>query len=102
MNVSRFVASGLLLILSTPIVVQAQEVKFGTSAIWGVIDGVSIEGMVKGPSAEITPLQVACIFEYTEGDIFKSPPALPATENGMVHLDEALNGIITAVDTGSW
>jgi leucyl aminopeptidase len=97
MNVSWFIMSGLLLILSTPIVVQAQEAKFGTSAIWGVIDGVSIEGMVKGPSTEITPLQVACVFEYTEGDIFKSPPALPATENGMVHLDEALNGIITAI-----
>jgi Cytosol aminopeptidase family, N-terminal domain len=30
-----------------------------------------------------------------EGDIFTSPPALPAAANGMVHLDEALAGAIT-------
>jgi Cytosol aminopeptidase family, N-terminal domain len=35
------------------------------------------------------------VFEYTEGDIFKSPPALPKALNGMVHLDEQLNGLIT-------
>jgi hypothetical protein len=51
--------------------------------------------MVQGPSTEITSLQVACVFEYTEGDIFNSPPALPAAANGMVHLDHDLNGIIT-------
>jgi hypothetical protein len=67
----------------------------GTSAIWGKIDGVAIEGMVQGPSTEKTPLQVACVFEYTEGDIFNSPPALPAAANGMVHLDQALKGLIT-------
>jgi cytosol aminopeptidase family protein len=37
------------------------------------------------------------VFEYTDGDIFKSPPALPAAANGMVHLDTALNGIITDI-----
>ncbi len=77
--------------------VKAEEVKAGTSAIWGRIDGVVIEGVVAGPSTEAAPLQVACVFEYTEGDIFKSPPALPPAANGMVHLDQALNGIITAL-----
>ena len=69
----------------------------GTSKIWGKIDGVNIEGMVQGPATEITPLQVACVFEYTEGDIFNSPPALPAELNGMVHLDNALKGLITDI-----
>jgi Cytosol aminopeptidase family, N-terminal domain len=69
----------------------------GTSTIWGSIDNVAIEGIVQGPSTEVTPLQVACVFEYTEGDIFNSPPALPATLNGMVHLDNALKGIITDI-----
>lgn len=67
----------------------------GTSVIWGKVDGVAIEGLVQGPSAAVADLQVACVFEYTEGDIFNSPPALPAAVNGMVHLDEALKGIIT-------
>ena len=67
----------------------------GTSAILGNIDGVDIEVMVQGPSTEVTSLQIACVFEYTEGDIFNSPPALPAAVNGMVHLDHDLNGIIT-------
>jgi hypothetical protein len=49
---------------------------------------------VEGPSTQITPLQVACVFEYTEDDIFKSPPALPAALNGMLHLDQALKGIV--------
>jgi hypothetical protein len=69
----------------------------GTSVIWGKVDGVAIEGMVQGPSSEVADLQVACVFEYTEGDIFNSPPALPAAVNGMVHLDHDLKGIITEV-----
>jgi len=69
----------------------------GTHTIWGTIDGVAVEGMVQGPSAEVTPLQIACVFEYTEGDIFNSPPALPAALNGMVHLDDALKGLITEI-----
>jgi hypothetical protein len=73
------------------------QTKQGTSAIWGTIDGVAVEGMVEGPSTEATPLQVACVFEYTEGDIFTSPPALPAASNGMVHLDQALGGLITDI-----
>lgn len=77
---------------------QTTEVKtaIGTKKVWGTVDGVTIEGLVNGPSAAVADLQIACVFEYTEGDIFKSP-ALPAELNGMVHLDEALKGIITDV-----
>jgi hypothetical protein len=67
----------------------------GTSAIWGTVDGVEVEGAVEGPATQKTPLQVACLFEYSEGDIFRSPPALAAAQNGMVHLDQALRGSIT-------
>ena len=74
---------------------QVKTTPVGTSVIWGKVDGVAIEGLVQGPSAAVADLQVACVFEYTEGDIFNSPPALPAAVNGMVHLDEALKGIIT-------
>lgn len=66
----------------------------GTHAISNKINGINIEVMVQSPSAEKTPLQVACVFEYTDNDIF-TPPALPAAANGMVHLDKGLNGIIT-------
>jgi hypothetical protein len=69
----------------------------GTSKVWGTVDDVAFEGTVEGPSTEVTPLQVACVFEYTEGDIFKSPPALPPAANGMLHLDEALHGVITDI-----
>lgn len=77
---------------------QTAEVKtaIGTKKVWGTVDGVTIEGLVNGPSAAVADLQIACVFEYTDGDIFKSP-ALPAELNGMVHLDEALKGIITDV-----
>ncbi|KOS05564.1 peptidase M17 [Flavobacterium akiainvivens] len=68
----------------------------GTHTVWGTVNGIAIEGMVQGPSAQITPLQVACVFEYTEGDIYNAP-ALPAALNGMVHLDEALKGLITDI-----
>lgn len=76
---------------------SAQQATVGTSTLWGKVDGVAIEGLVQGPSATVTPLQVACVFEYTEGDIFNSPPALPAAVNGMVHLDQDLKGIITEI-----
>ena len=69
----------------------------GTSKIWGQIDGISIEVMVQGPATEVTPLQVACVFEYTDGDIFVSPPASSAESNGLVNLDRALNGLITDI-----
>ena len=66
-----------------------------TTELLGRIDGVSIEAVVQSPSAQKTPLQIVCLFEYVEGDIFNSPPALPKELNGMVHVDEALHGLIT-------
>jgi len=72
-----------------------QTTAVGTSKVWGTVDGIAIEGVVQGPSAQVSDLQVACVFEYTEGDIFNSPPALPAALNGMVHLDHDMGGIIT-------
>lgn len=74
--------------------VLAQNTAIGTATAWGKVDGVTVTGLVQGPSAAVADLQVACVFEYTEGDIF-NPPALPANLNGMVHLDDALKGIIT-------
>ena len=68
----------------------------GTSKIWGTVDGISIEGLVLGPTNANSPLQVVCLFEYTEGDIFNSPPALPAALNGMVHLDHDLGRFAVA------
>jgi hypothetical protein len=82
----------------TPVVSWAQNKAalptVGTHAIMGNIDGIDIEVTVQSPSAQKTPLQIACVFEYTENDIF-TPPALPMEVNGMVHLDKGLNGIIT-------
>ncbi len=69
----------------------------GTEESMGRVDGIEINVAVQGPATQETPLQVACLFEYTEGDIYKSPPALPKELNGMVHLDEALNGLITEI-----
>jgi hypothetical protein len=66
-----------------------------TSKVWGKVDNVAVEGLVEGPSTTQTSLQVACVFEYIEGDIYLSPPALPESANGMVHLDRALDGLIT-------
>jgi hypothetical protein len=67
----------------------------GTHGIVGKLDGLDIEAMVQSPSNESTPLQVVCLFEYTENDIYTSPPALPAAANGMVHVDQQLHGLIT-------
>jgi len=67
----------------------------GDSAQLGNIAGLEIEAVVQSPSAQETPLQIVCLFEYTEGDIFNSPPALPKDLNGMLHVDEALKGLIT-------
>lgn len=69
----------------------------GTSKIWGVLDGISIIGLVEGPATADSQLQIACVFEYTEGDIYNSPPALPAAINGLVHLDQTLNGQLTQI-----
>lgn len=67
----------------------------GTAAQLGKLDGIDIEAVVQSPSAQATPLQIVCLFEYTEGDIFNSPPALPKELNGLLHVDEALHGLIT-------
>lgn len=69
--------------------------KPGTSATIGQIDGVTIAATVQSPSNQQTPLQVICVFQYTEGDIFNSPPALPRNLNGLVHIDDALKGMLT-------
>jgi hypothetical protein len=66
----------------------------GTHVTLGNIDGINIEAMVQSPSAQKTALQVACVFEYTDNDIY-TLPALPLAANGMAHLDRGLNGIIT-------
>ncbi|WP_316800482.1 M17 family peptidase N-terminal domain-containing protein [Pedobacter frigidisoli] len=72
----------------------------GTAKVWGTVDGVAIEGVVQGPSAQVSDLQVACVFEYTEGDIFNSPPALPPALNGLLHLDQDMKGLLTAIRKG--
>ncbi|PUZ23426.1 peptidase M17 [Chitinophaga parva] len=105
-NPSRFLTKGLfaLLITFATTVGFAQQstdtgtkqaIAAGTSKTWGTIDGVKFTGLVQGPSTATADLQVICVFEYTEGDIFKSPPALPAASNGLIHLDEALKGRLT-------
>lgn len=76
---------------------QVKAIAVGTSKVWGKVDGIMIEGLVQGPSAASTALQVVCVFEYSEGDIYTSPPALAPPLNGMVHLDEALHGQITEI-----
>jgi hypothetical protein len=67
----------------------------GTHIILGQVDGINIEAMVQSPSNEVTPLQIICVFEYVEGDIYTSPPALPMAANGLVHVDKQLNGLLT-------
>ncbi|WP_039377988.1 M17 family peptidase N-terminal domain-containing protein [Parachlamydia acanthamoebae] len=69
--------------------------KVGTQEIVGKVNNISIEALVQSPSAQETPLQIVCVFEYTEGDIFTSPPALPKELNGLLHVDAALHGLIT-------
>lgn len=97
----RLLASFSLFALTTLNPVYAQTTAgtkttaIGTHTTWGTVNGIAIEGMVQGPSAAVADLQIACIFEYTEGDIFNSPPALPAALNGLVHLDHDLKGILT-------
>jgi Cytosol aminopeptidase family, N-terminal domain len=73
----------------------AKTAAVGTEATVGQLDGLTVKVRVEGPSTQRTPLQVACVFEYTEGDISTAPPALPAALNGMLHLDQALHGLIT-------
>jgi hypothetical protein len=89
--VTFFVISGT----SPTFGVAASPAAVGTEAKIGQLDGLAVSVKVQGPSTQDTPLQVACVFEYVEGDIFTAPPALPAAANGMVHLDQALHGLVT-------
>lgn len=66
----------------------------GTTAIIGSVDHIDIATTVQSPSAQVTPLQIICVFEYTEGDI-TSPQSLPAAANGLLHVDQALKGLLT-------
>ena len=85
----------IALVTVPPTVLAAAPAAVGTEAKPGQLDGLTVVVKVQGPATQQTPLQVACLFEYVEGDIFKSPPALPAAVNGMVHLDQALHGLVT-------
>ena len=87
----------LLIAAGTNILAQnasPQLAAINTTALFGKADGIAIEGKVQSPSAQATPLQIVCIFEYEEGDL-TSPQALPAAANGLLHVDEALKGLIT-------
>ena len=69
--------------------------KVGTHSILGKVDGINNEMMVQSPSNEVTPLQIICVFEYVDGNIYNSPPGLPAAANGLAHVDKQLNGLLT-------
>ena len=90
----RLIVIGIILWM--PINGFAANPVLGTKVNLGkVAGGVDIELLVQSPAAQVTPLQIICAFEYTEGDITTSPPALPKELNGMLHVDEALQGLIT-------
>ncbi len=96
-KIATLVASLLVLTLTTAYTSQESAVlpKIGTSEILGKINDLTVEVLVQSPAAQETPLQIVCLFEYLEGDIFNSPPALPKELNGLLHVDEALHGLIT-------
>lgn len=81
---------------ATTTATAAKTTTVGTFKNWGSVEGISMIGLVQGPSSAETQLQVACVFEYTDGDIFNAP-ALPANLNGLIHLDEALKGELTKI-----
>lgn len=91
-SLKRILIAALYLL---PVYLQADQPVLGTKETLGKINNVQIEVAVQSPSNQETPLQIICAFEYSEGDIFNSPPALPKDLNGMVHVDEALHGLIT-------
>jgi len=68
--------SAMLLMLASAVNV-ANLPTLGTYETVGKVDGLEIVAKVQSPSLQETPLQIVCLFEYTEGDIFNSPPALP-------------------------
>ena len=88
-------ASSLIICVASAQADAAKTTPVGTSEVLGRANGVAIEIKVQSPSSQRTPLQIVCVFEYTAGDIFNSPPALPRELNGVVHIDDALKGLIT-------
>ncbi|SHE98198.1 M17 family peptidase N-terminal domain-containing protein [Chryseobacterium sp. OV279] len=91
----KFMLSFAAVLLSLTLTAQ-NITPVGTSKNWGSVDGISMIGLVQGPSSADTQLQVACVFEYTQNDIH-SAQALPANLNGLVHLDDALKGEFTKI-----
>lgn len=91
----NFILSFIAGLLSLTLAAQ-NTTPVGTSKNWGSVDGISMIGLVQGPSSANAQLQVACLFEYTENDIH-SAQALPANLNGLVHLDDALKGELTKI-----
>jgi len=100
-NITKLTKSITLIIISVWITGASAFAQtttaIGTAKVWGTVDGIAIEGVVQGPSAQVSDLQVACVFEYTEGDIFNTPPALPPALNGLVHLDQDMKGLLTEI-----
>ncbi|KQR71157.1 M17 family peptidase N-terminal domain-containing protein [Pedobacter sp. Leaf176] len=100
-NITKLTKSISLIIISVWITGAAAFAQtttaIGTAKVWGTVDGIAIEGVVQGPSAQVSDLQIACVFEYTEGDIFNTPPALPPALNGLVHLDQDMKGLLTEI-----
>jgi len=94
--IAGLVFSSFIFAQTTKVNASPTPAVVGTSKNWGSVDGISMIGLVQGPSSADAQLQVACVFEYTENDIH-SAQALPANLNGLVHLDEALKGEFTKI-----
>jgi hypothetical protein len=70
----------------------------GTEQLAGQALGLAVLVKAQGPAGQATPLQVICVFDNSNPqDIYQSPPALPADRNGLVHVDQALGGQLTAL-----
>lgn len=70
----------------------------GAEHLAGQADGLAVLVKAQGPASQPTPLQVICLFDNSNPqDIYQSPPALPADRNGLVHVDQALGGQLTAL-----
>lgn len=95
-NIIILIVCALALMSAIPNI-PATGPEVGTTASIGTMNGLVINATIQSPSAQETPLQVVCLFEYVEGDINKSPPALPKDSNGMLQIDSALGGLITDI-----
>ncbi|HEX4383845.1 MAG TPA: M17 family peptidase N-terminal domain-containing protein, partial [Myxococcales bacterium] len=84
----------LTALLCLSLAANAAPAAVNTVATAGQSDGLAVQVKVQAPSGQETPLQIACVFKYVEGDL-TNPPALPAALNGMLHLDDSLHGLIT-------